>query len=262
MAEYMNDKLLNKNIDLSVVLIIKNESDKLYDCLLSVQGLECEIIIVDSGSTDNSLDIARKFTDKLYIHTEWKGFGIQRQIAQSYASKSWVLMIDADERLTADLVAEIKESITSDDYAGYQIIRRNYFLNKELKYGGGVDAVLRLYKNNRGKCSDSEVHEKIIVDGNVGKLKRPMFHLSTATLFIAIGKMNQYSELGYIKLGNKRTKVSLMSAILHGLWTFIRIYLIQLGFLDGKAGFILAVLKAEGSYYKYVKFLLAEKDGN
>ena len=207
----MNDKSLNKNIDLSVILIIKNESAKLYDCLISLEGLGCEIIIVDSGSTDDSLDIAKKFTDKIYTHTEWKGFGIQRQIAQSYSSKSWVLMIDADERLTPELVAEIKERINSDSYDGYQISRRNYFLNRELKYGGGVDSVLRLYKNNKGKCNDSEVHEKIIVDGSVDKLKNPMLHLSTESLSMAISKMNQYSELGCIKLSSKKTNVFLAS---------------------------------------------------
>ena len=254
----MNNQLLDECSDLSVILIIKNESAKLFGCLKSIQGLKCEIIIVDSGSTDDSLAIAKKFTNKIYVHDEWKGFGVQRQIAQSYSEKEWVLMLDADERLTPDLVAEINRSIISAKYVGYIITRRNYFLNRELRHGGGVDSVLRLYKNIKGKCTDAEVHEKIIVDGSVGKLKWPMFHFSTDSLFVAINKMNQYSDLGSMKLRSKKTNVSLISAVLHGLWTFIRIYMIQLGFMDGKAGFILAVLKAEGSYYKYVKLIMTD----
>ena len=246
-------------MDISVVLIIKNESDKLYDCLKSVQALQGEIVVVDSGSTDGSVDLARKFTDKVFIHEEWRGFGLQRQLAQSYASRSWILMIDADERLTPQLVEEIKGCIESGRYDAYQITRRNYFLNRELKFGGGVDEVLRLYRKDKGQCNDAEVHEKIIVEGTIGKLKHPMQHLSTDSLYTAINKMNTYSELGCANLKKKKSNVLLTSAIMHGLWTFFRIYLVQLGFLDGRAGFILAVLKAEGSYYKYVKFLIEKE---
>lgn len=244
---------------ISAIIITKNEERNIRDCLLSLQWVD-EIIIVDSGSTDRTLDIAKSFTDKIY-HKDWEGFGKQKNYALSLATHDWVLSLDADERIPSALQTEIKSAISDPSFDGYNIKRRSSYCGRFMKFGGwGKDHVLRLFRKDKASFSDSLVHERLILSGKIGQLKSPLIHYSFPTVEDVIHKMNLYSSLGAEEKYLKGQQLSLSGTILRAWWTFIKTYFIKLGFLDGKQGFMLAVSNAEGVYYKYIKLMMLYKN--
>lgn len=238
---------------LSVILITKNEAHDLAECLKSVSWAD-EIIVCDSGSTDQTLEIARQFTHHVFS-TDWPGFGPQKNRALAKASGDWVLSIDADERVTPELREEILTAIASNEPAtAYSIPRTSLYCGQLIRFGDWRDdRVVRLFQRSRAKFSQSLVHESLEVEGSIAKLKTPLLHHAFKDLAEVLAKIDQYSTLGAQLHHQKGRSGSLTSALTHAFWTFFRGYFLRLGFLDGKAGFQLAVSNAEGCYYRYLK---------
>ena len=239
---------------LSVIIITKNEASHIGRCLESVSWAD-EIIVLDSGSQDDTVSICRQYTDKVY-ETDWPGFGVQKQRALNKATGDWVLSIDADEIVTAELRAEIEQALQQNKFHGYEIPRLSSYCGRQMRHGGWwPDYVLRLFRRSAGHFSDAVVHEKIIVEGKVGRLISPFLHDTAVNLEEILRKMNSYSSLGAQMLYEKGVRSSISKAFFKGLWTFIRTYWIKAAFLDGHQGLMLSISNAEGTYYKYLKLM-------
>lgn len=246
---------------LSVIIITKNEALNIRACIESVKWAD-EIIVVDSGSTDATVAICHEYTPHVYSH-DWPGFGIQKNRALSYASKEWVLSLDADETVTPELRVEIEVTMREGKAMGYEIPRLSSFCGRYMHHSGWhPDYVTRLFLRSNGQFSNDLVHERVIINGSVGRLKHYLLHESFRDLDQLLAKMNHYSTAGAVMLGKKGRDATLTQAISHGLWAFIRSYFLRAGFLDGREGFMLAVSTAEGTYYRYAKRLLMQQRDN
>jgi glycosyltransferase involved in cell wall biosynthesis len=239
---------------LSVIIITKNEESNISQCLESVQWAD-EIIVLDSGSTDKTVSICRQFT-QLVFETDWQGFGIQKQRALNKAMGDWVLSIDADEMITLELRAEIEHAISENKHDAFLLPRLSSYCGKCIKHGGWYpDYILRLFRREFGHFTDDVIHERVIVEGKIGKLTAPILHESYSDLVEVLEKVNSYSSLNAQKLFERGAKSSLSKAIFRALWKFIQTYFIKVAFLDGQHGLMLAISSAEGVYYKYLKLL-------
>jgi len=214
-----------------------------------------EIIVLDSGSHDDTVAICRQFTDKVY-QTDWPGFGIQKQRALDKASGDWVLSIDADEVVTPELRLEIEQALQQSECQGYEIPRLSSYCGRQMRHGGWwPDYVLRLFRRDCGQFTDSVVHERIVVQGQIGRLTTPFLHEAFVNLDEVLHKVNAYSSLGADMLYQRGVRSSLSKAILKALWTFLRTYCLKAAILDGRQGLMLSISNAEGAYYKYLKLI-------
>jgi len=246
---------------LSVIIITKNEAPHIGGCLQSVAWAD-EIIVLDSGSTDDTVGVCRTYTDHVYI-TDWQGFGIQKQRALNKATGDWVLSIDADEIVTPELKAEIIAAMQTPDLNGFEIPRLSNYCGRAMRHGGWFpDYVLRLFRRECGEFTDAVVHERIIVTGKIGRLTMPFLHDAFVDFEEVLHKVNNYSSLGAKLLDEKGVRSSLPKAIMKGLWTFIRTYFLKAAFLDGQQGLLLAISNAEGAYYRYVKLWFLQNEKN
>jgi len=243
---------------LSAIIITKDEAAHIGDCLDSLAFCD-ERIVVDGASSDGTIMIAKQRGARVATHS-WKGFGPQKNYALSLAQGDWVLSIDADERVTPELAREIRAAINSGKADGYELPRRSTFCGHMMRHSGWFpDRVLRLFRRDKGRFTEDIVHERVMCEGVVARLKEPILHYPVARLEDAIRRIDQYSTLGAEKLAASDRKVSALSGVTHGIGTFLRVYLLKLGFLDGAAGFMLAVANAEGAYYRYQKAWLARQ---
>lgn len=240
---------------ISVIIITKNEANRIEACLRSVTWAD-EIIIVDSGSTDNTLDICRQYTDRIFV-MDWPGFGPQKNRALQKASGDWVLSIDADEQISDALREEILATVAHANCCAYSLLRFSSYLGKTLHHGDWAnDRCVRLFQRTAAYFSNDIVHERLIVsDGIIGKLHQPLYHQSFTSLEQVLEKVNSYSSLTAQMRYAQGKRSTLGKALVHGLWTFFRGYVLKRGFLDGREGFMLAVSNAEGTYYRYVKMM-------
>jgi glycosyltransferase involved in cell wall biosynthesis len=239
---------------LSIIIITKNESRHIAACLDSVAWAD-EIIVLDSGSSDNTVAICKTYTTQIY-ETDWPGFGPQKQRALDKARGDWVFSIDADEQVTPQLQEEIKQAMQSKQFSGYQIPRLSSFCGKQIRHGGWwPDYIVRLFRRESADFLDVPVHEKVLVDGPLGTLKAPLLHDTYQTLEEAIDKMNKYSSLSAKMLFDAGKKSSISKALIKTLWTFVRCYLIKAAFLEGRHGLMLAAVNSQGTFYKYIKLL-------
>jgi glycosyltransferase involved in cell wall biosynthesis len=237
---------------LSAIVITKNEARNIADCLDTLAFCD-ERIVVDSGSTDDTIALARAKGARV-VSQEWKGFGAQKSFALSLASGEWVLSIDADERVSPALAKQIRDAIAADTANGYELPRSSTFCGRVMRHSGwSPDYVLRLFRRDRARFSDDIVHERVICDGPVARLSEPLIHHPVLRLEDALSRMDRYSTAGADTLIASGRRVSFMTGIGRGLWTFIRTYILRAGFLDGREGFLLAVANAEGTYYRYMK---------
>lgn len=244
---------MSSNPRLSVILITKNEEKNVTRCLESVKWAD-EIIVLDSGSTDQTIAICQQYTPHVF-QTDWPGFGKQKNRALAKATGEWVLSLDADEFLSSPLIQKIQDIIKSPLAAdAYKIKRITQFCGKYLYYGDWQsDFPIRLFKREKAIFKDVSVHESLLVEGTVAKITEVMWHHSFLSLEAILQKMNIYSTLSAENLYHQGRKSSITKAVLKGLWTFVRGYFLRLGFLDGKYGFLLALINAEGCFYKYLK---------
>jgi glycosyltransferase involved in cell wall biosynthesis len=244
---------------LSVIVITMNESANIRACLESVAWAG-EIIVVDSGSTDHTREIAREFTPHVHVHADWPGFGAQKNRALDYATGDWVLSLDADERVTPELRAEIEAAMLAGLHDGYEIPRLSSFCGRFMRHSGWhPDYVLRLFRRGKGRFSDALVHESVRMQGNTARLRQPLLHYSYRDFEDVLTKLNSYSSAASDMLQRRGKRGGLAQAVFHGLWAFIRTYFLRAGFLDGREGFMLAVMNAENSYYRYIKLWLKQK---
>ncbi|NYT65774.1 glycosyltransferase family 2 protein [Alcaligenaceae bacterium] len=240
---------------LSVIIITKNESAHIADCIASVSFAD-EIIVVDSGSTDDTRDIAAALGAKVTLTPDWPGFGQQKNRALDLAQGTWVLSIDADERVTPELAAEIQRELTQARAAAYKISRLSNFGGRWIRHcGWWPDQVLRLFRRDSGRFKDVAVHESVETTATVATLKSHFLHYPYADLESFIAKINHYSSEAAQMMYARGKRTSLLGAIGHSVWTFVRIYLMRRGFMDGKQGFILAAMGAAGSFFRYNKLL-------
>jgi len=240
----------NKN-KLSVIIITKNEAVNIVDCIKSALFAH-EILVLDSGSEDNTIELALKAGARV-IQTDWPGYGPQKNRAIKLSKGDWIYSLDADERISDDLAQEILSVINEKKFHVFDVPRKSFFINRFIKYSGWwPDRTRRLFERDFGKFTSHEVHENLSTSFPVGHLKSHMIHYSYRSLESVLKKINRYSSGSARDLKNKK-EGSLFKAITHGLWAFIRTYFIKFGFLDGREGFILAVMNAESSYYKYLK---------
>ncbi|MGC1183443.1 glycosyltransferase family 2 protein [Legionella sp.] len=240
---------------LTVIIIAKNEEQTIKRCLESVQFAD-EIIVLDSGSSDNTVTIAKEFTEHVFS-TDWPGYGPQKQRALSKATSDWVLNLDADETISEKLQQELLEAITSDSADAYRITIRMNFYNQSLKYSCSPKRHARLFKRENAYFSTDIVHEKIILpkDARIGKLKNSIMHHSFKDVSHMLYKMNKYSSYSAKTYILKRKRPSFLKILASTSWMFFRCYIVQYGFLDGKLGFLFAVYNAQGTFYRNVKQL-------
>ncbi len=256
---------------LSVVLITKNEAHNIEACLASVAFAD-EWIVVDSGSTDGTVEIARGLGAQVTVVGDWPGFGIQKGRALALARGDWVLSLDADERISEPLAAQIRrviadttgqssarETAAGDATLGYELSRLSSFCGQWMRHGDWYpDRVLRLFRRGSGRFTEDLVHERVVVEGRIGRLDGDLLHHTMPSLEDALDKMNRYTTGRARDRARAGKRGSLSGALGHGLWAFVRSYLLKRGFLDGRLGFVLALYIAEGTYYRHLKLALAE----
>ena len=240
---------------LSAILITRNEAHNLHDCLQSLQGLADEIIVVDSQSTDGTVAIAQQHGAIVSQPADWPGFGPQKNRALDLATSDWVLSIDADERVTPTLAAEIKQVLqTGDDQAAYKLPRLSFYCGQFIHHSGWhPDYVLRLFKRGTAKFSDDLVHVRVVTQQSVHALKNHLLHYSYLSFSQVLQKVDAYSSASAKQAYARGKRSSVAGALGHGAWAFFRTYVIRRGFLDGAHGLALAISNAETSYYKYLK---------
>ncbi len=242
------------NASISVCVVTKNEAHNIVACLTSVAWAD-EIIVIDSESTDNTVELCRRFTDKITV-MPWQGCGPQREIIYASATCDWVLLLDADERVTPQLAAEIQAILKNPTCNAYEIPFQSYYCGKRIRFGDWMNEKhIRLLKRDQCKIIPRLVHFGLEVNGKVGRLQHCIIHYSFPNVTTVINKMHSYSTAGALHKFNEGKTASFGSAVGHGLFAFLRGYIFRFGFLDGRQGFMLAVSNAEGAYYKYVKML-------
>lgn len=261
---------------LSVIIITLNEAAHIAECLKSVSFAD-EIVVVDSGSTDGTRKIAQELGAKVVLTEDWPGFGRQKNRALDLATCEWVLSIDADERVTPELQEELLKvlqaaasggepagattSVSPTNFAtAYRIARLSNFGGRWIRHSGWwPDHVLRLFKRGTARFKDVAVHESVVTDLPIATLKGHFLHYPYASLEQFINKINHYSSEAAAMMHARGKQTSVLGAWGHAAWTFIRIYLLRRGFLDGKEGFILAMMAASGSFYRYTKLLFLNR---
>jgi glycosyltransferase involved in cell wall biosynthesis len=242
---------------LSVSITAFNGAPLIRKCLESVQWAD-EIIVVDSGSTDNTREIARELGAKVTQTPDFPGYGQQKNRALDRTTGDWVLALDHDEWVSPALRAEIEAVIRDPDAkAAYAMPRSSNFCGRYMRHAGWwPDPVMRLFRKGAARFSEDHLHDRILVTGETGRLKNPLHHEPMPTLEQVINKMNGYSSAGAKFNFERGKRASLLKAIFHGWWAFMRTYVLQAGFLDGREGFMLSVSNAEGTYYRYLKLML------
>jgi glycosyltransferase involved in cell wall biosynthesis len=240
----------------SAIIITKNAGSMIRRCVESVAWAD-ETIVVDSGSTDDTAEICRAMGVNFSVSADFPGFGPQKNRALDLATGDWVVSVDADEWITPELRDEMLAAMAKPTAAAYAVPRRSSFCGRYMKHSGWwPDHVIRLFRRDAARFSDDRAHERLLVEGVTRKLKQPLMHEAISTMDQMLGKMNLYSTASARMLHERGRKASLATAVFHGSWAFFRTYILRLGFLDGREGFILAVANAEGSYYRYVKLML------
>lgn len=245
---------------LSVLIIAKNEEKNIRRCLESIRFAD-EIIVLDSGSTDNTVSIAKEYTEQVFS-TDWPGYGAQKQRALKKATKDWVLNLDADEAVTPALQQEIIQAISSDSSDAYRIGIRMNFYNQPLNHSSSPKRHVRLFKRDQAYFSNDIVHEKIVLPNSarIGKLKNFLMHYSFNDVSHVLYKINKYSSYSAKTYIIKGRKQGFIKTLVSSLWMFFRCYIVQCGFLDGKIGFLFAVFNAQGTFYRGIKQIY--KDSN
>ncbi len=247
-----------KTPSLSITLITLNEARNITRCLESFATIATQVVVVDGGSVDTTLDQIQSFQNE-YPHINvqciaqkhWQGFGYQKNFALSHATGDWVFSVDADEWASPELIAELKQHINSGIHTNaYQVQRINYFCGKKIHYAWRRDWVARFFPRALGlQFSHDVVHEKLLLN-HPRKLQHKLYHHPYQNYEDVLRKIQHYSSLGAKNIAGQ---AHFGRALAHGVWAFFRTYALSLGLLDGVAGFNIALMNALASYFKYMK---------
>ncbi len=238
----------------TAIITCFNEEQHIEAVLESVAWCN-EIIVVDSFSTDSTVEKAQRFHARILQHA-YESPARQKNWVIPQAANEWILLLDADERVTPELKNEIISVLSQDAIAcdGFWIYRRNHFMGKEIKFSGWQrDKVIRLFRRDTCRYRDVEVHEEIETAGRVGKLENKMLHYTFTDLEQYLVKWNRYSGMSAIDYSKKTPKLNLFHFAVKPAFRFFKHYIIDLGFLDGYPGFIISKLAAEGVFFRYMK---------
>lgn len=248
---------------LSAAIMTFNEEKNLDRTLKALADICDEIVIVDSGSTDGTKDVAKKYGAR-FIHQPWLGYGRQRNVAIEQCNGKWILAVDADEELSPELREKIKEIINGNDNKKvYEINRLSVCFGKKIKHGGwGTSYAVRLFLKSAGRFNDNTVHESFVTQEEIFKIKEDIFHHSYLTLEDYFNKFNRYTTEGAIEYYKKGKKASIGQIVFNPMYKFLRMYIFRLGFLDGVEGFLLASTSSLYSMVKYFKLREMYRNGS
>lgn len=239
---------------LTAVLIVRNEAPVLAECLAHLAWVD-EIVVLDSGSTDDTVAIARRYTDRVFVAADWQGYGVQRQRAQQHATGDWILMIDADERVSPALRQSIAGVVQRDDRSrAWAMAILPWCFGRFIRHGGWYPAwKVRLYPRAVARYGDERVHEKLSFDPGVetARLAGDLVHYTYRDLEHYLVKSARYAAEWARQRQQAGKRASLAEGLLHGAGCFLRMYLLKAGFLDGRQGFLLALLSAHSTFVKY-----------
>ncbi len=246
---------------LSVIIITLNEEQNIRDCLESVKWAD-EIIVMDSHSQDETQNIAREFTDKVF-DVDWKGYAATKNVALSYTTCDWVLWLDADERVTQELAERIQQILNLDDDAinGYEVPRKAFFLGRWIRHCGWYPGfVLRLVRQEKARFDENYVHEGFIFSEIPARLEEPLIHFTDRNIEHYFNKYNRYTSLAVRDMLGNGKSFRLVDLLFRPAFAFLKMYILNGGFLDGLQGFILCVFSANYVFTKYAKLWEAGYD--
>jgi len=238
---------------ISVAIITKDEERNIGDCLESVKWAD-EIVVVDNGSTDRTLSICQEYGARIF-QEEWKGYSGQKNSAIEKAGNEWVLNLDADERVSPELRQEMQKSLEGNQGVnGYWIPRKNFFLGQWIRYCGWYpDLNLRLFRKSRGRFGERVVHERLELEGKALTLTHPLIHETYRSLSDFFQRMDRYSTLAAQEMHREGRKFRLTDVVFRPPFTFLQMYFLRAGFLEGYLGFVLSVLYSYYTFAKYAK---------
>lgn len=236
----------------TVVIITLNAASQIEDCLKSA-AFAAEIVVVDSGSTDGTQEVALKYGARV-LQQDWLGFGPQKQFAIGQASHDWVLCLDADERVGERLRESLVEALRTPGFKAYRMARCNRFMGRWLRHGEGYpDWSLRLFDRRHARWSDDVVHEKVITEAQVGSLHGDLLHESQETLASYLDKQNRYTSLQADTLHRRGKRATMVRLVASPLLRFVKFYVLRRGFLDGLPGLVHILIGCFNSFAKYAK---------
>ncbi|UXY15575.1 glycosyltransferase family 2 protein [Chitiniphilus purpureus] len=246
---------------LGVALITKNAARRLSECLTALSFAD-RIVVLDSGSDDDTVAIARAHGAQVAESADWPGFGIQKNRAVALLDTDWVLLIDADEVVTPELATAIRTALAAPAYEVYAINRLSSFCGHWMRHSGWFpDWIPRLFRHGTARFSDDLVHERLLFEGHAGRLDGLLLHHSYEDHADVLRKLDAYSSAGARQRFARGERGGLGKAVLRGAWAFVRTYIVKRGFLDGAAGFQVALFNAETVYYRFLKLGALERNG-
>jgi len=240
-------------LKISATIICKNEEGRIRRCLESIAWVD-EIIVVDSGSTDKTLDVVAEYTDKIYVNSDWPGFGLQKRLAVEKASNEWVLALDSDEVVSDELRDEITQlQCDIDETTVYRVNRLTFFCGKFIYHSGWhPDKIVRLFNKKHYQYNDAFVHETVDCKGAKKiDFKGKLFHYTFDSLEEYIDKRNRYAKAWANSQHEKGRKASMFEMLVRTGFAFIRHYILRLGVLDGYHGFLISVIQMQYTFNKY-----------
>jgi glycosyltransferase involved in cell wall biosynthesis len=236
---------------ISATVITKDEEVNIAGCLQSLAWTD-EIIVLDSGSNDKTVEIAKTYTDKVFVET-WRGQGRQKNRAVELAAGPWIVSLDADERISPELAREIRRAIGDDVQAAFAVRRKNMYQGKWIRHcGWWPDWVKRVFKKNDAHFSTDAIHDSLQTAGSVKRLKNPILHYSFNSPEDFLTRTCSYAHHQAIEMHRNGRRASAWTAISHAVFAFLHTYITRLGFLDGTAGVLISVSNFVGVFYRYM----------
>ncbi len=247
----------------SAVIITKNEEANLAACLEGLAWAD-EIVVLDCGSTDRTVEIARRYTDRVHVE-EWRGYGPQKNRAVELARGPWILSVDADERVTPELAQEMRRAIRATACSAFAFRLKNLYRGRWVRHSGWWPGwKTRLFLKAKASFSERHVHEPLQVSGSIGRLRGILVHESYRSAADFLERALRYAPLGAADRHSRGRTASAGTAVVHASFEFFRTYVLQRGFLDGAAGLLVAVSNAVGTFYRYMilREMTADEDSS